>query len=319
MNARIISVTLFLVACTCLAFSLAPSKPTSAPPVPRAMALWLTDMRAAMREAGAQKRPVLAWFSASGWNDASDQLEKTLRDPAFAIAASERVVLVNINFPAVSDDSSSGQRATAMAVRFGVTELPALVMLDTTGRPVARLNGGNDLAAILASLDEALATKSRYDTFLAAADDLSTIHELQQLDAALELVKPYAVEWYSDQLARITGCPLAEAQAIRQKWMPELTEGLIDRMVQNEIYPLADAGQFDTAIGRVDAILDGRNMSPSHRQVLMALKGQLYYSKRDHTTAISLLDSALALDPKGPNADRVRAARAQLDTPEAAN
>jgi tetratricopeptide (TPR) repeat protein len=319
MNARIVSITLFLVACTCLAFTLAPTETASPAPAPSAMPVWQIDLRTAVREAGLLKRPVLVWFSASGWNDASDRLEKRLRDPAFVIAAAERAVLVNIDFPDASSADAAGQRSTAMAVRFGVSELPALVMLDSTGRPVARLSEGKNADDVLASLDQAIATRSKYDTCIAAAGDVSTLDELNQLDAALELVKPYATEWYSDQLARVTTCPLEGAQAIRTKWTPAMAEGSIDRIIQSEVYPLADAGQFDTAIGRVDALLNGTNMSPSQRQLITALKGQLYYSKNDRAAALALLDSALAIDPAGPNADRVRAARAQFDMAETQN
>jgi thioredoxin-related protein len=110
--------------------------PASALKVTKPRPQWGHDLSRAETEARSGRRLVLINFTGSDWCGWCLRLRRELfMKPEFMSYAETNLVLVEIDFPR-DNRQSPGQRAAnaAAALRFGVTRVPALVLLDGDGR-----------------------------------------------------------------------------------------------------------------------------------------------------------------------------------------
>lgn len=96
--------------------------------------MWETDLDFALKRAEAEHRPMLIDFSA-GWCAACQRLKKqTFVDPLF-LAEAGRFVLVNVD---VTNDEDP--KVVGVLKKWGVQGLPLLVLRDSSGKEIARLD-----------------------------------------------------------------------------------------------------------------------------------------------------------------------------------
>jgi protein disulfide-isomerase len=116
----------------------------------RAAEGWQTDYDAALAQAGKDNKLVLLDFTGSDWCGWCIKLSKdTFSQAQFKEFAAGKLILVEVDFP--SRKALPGElkaQNTALATKFGVEGFPTLVLVDSTGKEVARhvgyLPGGPD-------------------------------------------------------------------------------------------------------------------------------------------------------------------------------
>jgi thiol-disulfide isomerase/thioredoxin len=126
---------------------IAPPKPESPAPVKAEPArtaekgAWTTNYRAALAEAKEQKRHVFLFFTGSDWCGWCMRLNKEiLSTPDFARYASEKLVLVEVDFPKGKPQSAEVKsQNAALAQRYRVQGFPTVIVLDGNGRQVGEL------------------------------------------------------------------------------------------------------------------------------------------------------------------------------------
>lgn len=124
---------------------------------------WPTDYQAALKEAAATNRPILADFTGSDWCPPCMKLAKdTFSQPEFAAFAKENLVLLEADFPQGKEQSADVRRQNeGLQEKFGVEGYPTLLLIDKDGREIGRhvgyLPGGPD--AMIAWIKEALAKR----------------------------------------------------------------------------------------------------------------------------------------------------------------
>jgi thiol-disulfide isomerase/thioredoxin len=104
-------------------------------------ATWTTDYTAALATAKEQKRHVFLFFTGSDWCGWCMRLQKEILSTSdFAKYASEKLVLVEIDFPKKNPLSSKAQsQNNALAQRYGVQGFPTVIVLDASGKRVGEL------------------------------------------------------------------------------------------------------------------------------------------------------------------------------------
>lgn len=101
---------------------------------------WQTDYSAALAEAGKEQKLVLLDFTGSDWCGWCMKLSKDIfSQPEFKEFAAKNLVLVEVDFPArkpLADEVKA--RNSALAAKFGVEGFPTLILVDASGKEVAR-------------------------------------------------------------------------------------------------------------------------------------------------------------------------------------
>ena len=101
---------------------------------------WLTDYKAALQEAKASNKPILADFTGSDWCGWCMKLSKeTFTQPAFLDFAKKNLVLLEVDFPQSKPQSDAvKQQNDMLSKKFQVDGFPTIVLLDKDGKEIAR-------------------------------------------------------------------------------------------------------------------------------------------------------------------------------------
>ncbi len=145
-------------------FSVSAQTPAT-PAAATSAAAWTADLAAALQQAKATNKPVLAVFSGSDWCKPCIMLKQEVLDQAaFEVYAKDRFVLARFDFPRnkknklPADQMKLNEQAASQLNKDGV--FPLVVVLSPDGKVLARTGyraGG--AAAYNAHLTELLATK----------------------------------------------------------------------------------------------------------------------------------------------------------------
>ncbi len=105
--------------------------------------IWGTDYPAALTQAASSKKPILLEFTGSDWCPPCMKLTKDVfEQPAFEDFAKENLVLVKLDFPQTKEQSAELKAANeALSQKYQVEGFPTLILLDSTGKEVARIVG----------------------------------------------------------------------------------------------------------------------------------------------------------------------------------
>lgn len=105
-----------------------------------AAAGWQTDYKAALAEASKSDKLVLLDFTGSDWCGWCIKLDKeTFSKPEFKEFAAKNLVLVEVDFPNNKPQSDALKKQNEeLQTKFGVDGFPTLVLVDGTGKEVAR-------------------------------------------------------------------------------------------------------------------------------------------------------------------------------------
>lgn len=101
---------------------------------------WVTDFEAAKKQAAEQKRPILADFSGSDWCGWCIRLDKEVfSQKAFQDYAATNLVLFLADFPARKPQPEPlVQQNKKLAAQYGIEGYPTVLLLDATGKELAR-------------------------------------------------------------------------------------------------------------------------------------------------------------------------------------
>jgi uncharacterized protein YyaL (SSP411 family) len=122
---------------------------------------WLTSLPDAKAKAKAENKLVFLDFTGSDWCSWCKKLDaETFSKPEFAAYAKNNLVLVEVDFPNQTPQSSELKAANkALAAKFGIDGYPTLIAMKPDGtvvwKQVGYLAGGP--SAMIGKLDEAKA------------------------------------------------------------------------------------------------------------------------------------------------------------------
>jgi protein disulfide-isomerase len=104
---------------------------------------WQTDYPAAKTAATQQNKYILLDFTGSDWCPYCIQMDKEVfAKPAFSTFASEKLILVKVDFPRKANQSPAEKSQNQdLAKKYGIEGFPTYVLLDPSGKEVRRQVG----------------------------------------------------------------------------------------------------------------------------------------------------------------------------------
>jgi tetratricopeptide (TPR) repeat protein len=288
---------------------------TESPPATDAVqyTVWLQDLGPALAAAKQQKKDVLIEFSAPEGGPAAGSIDTNLLSgQAFARAVGVDFVLVRMT---PSNEMSPAQitAITTCAERLGVGRFPTFVLMDAEGKPYAKSEkAAGSIDAYQAEFKQLQHLRERRDECLKLAVKSTGTSKAQLLEEALVAVGPYSMTEYTDLQRQIIDLDSSNEAGLKAKYESTVVARQMDSVIQTEIYPLVDRGNYPAAIARLDRLIREARPPRDQLQLLMAFKGQLYFSMGDRRQATSVLDAAIAVDPTSESASRARTAKLQL-------
>ena len=105
--------------------------------------IWLTNYDAALKQAAADKKPLLLEFTGSDWCPPCKALTANVFEkPAFEDFAKANVVLVKFDFPRRKEQEEALKTANqAMAKKYQVQGFPTIILVSSSGEEIARKVG----------------------------------------------------------------------------------------------------------------------------------------------------------------------------------
>jgi thiol-disulfide isomerase/thioredoxin len=105
--------------------------------------IWLTDYDAALKQAAADKKPLILEFTGSDWCPPCKALTANVFEkPAFEEFAKSNVVLVKFDFPRRKEQEEALKATNqAMAKKYQVQGFPTVILVSSSGEEMARKVG----------------------------------------------------------------------------------------------------------------------------------------------------------------------------------
>jgi protein disulfide-isomerase len=105
--------------------------------------VWQTDYAAAKSTATQQNKYILLDFTGSDWCPYCIQMDKEVfAKPAFSTFASEKLILVKLDFPRKASQSPAEKSQNQeLAKKYSIEGFPTYVLLDPSGKEIRRQVG----------------------------------------------------------------------------------------------------------------------------------------------------------------------------------
>ncbi len=106
-----------------------------------AEATWLTNYDQAIKQAAAEKKPLLMDFTGSDWCGWCIRLDKEVfSQPEFVDYANQNLVLLKLDFPRKKEQSKAEKEQNEnLAKKYEIEGFPTIVVLDSTGKQLGQL------------------------------------------------------------------------------------------------------------------------------------------------------------------------------------
>ena len=262
---------------------------------------WLDDFEAAKSCAAKEGKDLLLDFTGSDWCPWCIKLKKEVfSTDAFKKEAPKYFVLVELDFPQQKKlPEKLKQQNEKLSKDFQVDSFPSVCLTDAKGRIYAK-TGYRDGGAerYLEHLADLRARKAARDELFAKAEKANGIEKAKLLDQALEaLAKDDACIGYDDIAAQIISLDNGNQAGLKLKHETRA------RLV--EVAKIAEGGELDAALAKLQALLKEPGLTGAARQESCFLKAMILIDKKDKSGALEALQAARDADPQSERARQI--------------
>ncbi|MEO0514439.1 MAG: thioredoxin family protein [Planctomycetota bacterium] len=271
---------------------------------------WTEDFPEAKAQVKASGQDLLMYFTGSDWCPPCIALnDEVLSTEAFLDAAPRDFVLVKLDFPnTIPQTETLVNQNQALAAKYDVGTFPTILLADASGTPYAKTGyrpGGAE--PYLAHLDELRANRVARDEAMAIAKEADGLDKARAFDDAMDAVGlDLAVAHYPSVVAYIMALDPDNAAGLKGKYDAAMLEVKIDADVQEAI-EILQAGEIEAGLARLDQVIEDHSLEGEFLQMVIAIKGQVHLQLGEKDQAISLLEQAVAVDPKSEIAGQINA------------
>ena len=234
---------------------------------------------------------------------------KALSELAQSLDSSGRVQFIDRAIPSID----SPERPAIVAISseldaVGVRRIPAAVFVDEQGRAFAAIEAWPEPGEPLRTfVDQTLAVQDQRDEAFGRAASLDGQAKADAMDQGLQAIGDLWWRGYLDEAQELV--KLAQQlgdEAMVQRYMPKLVEIQIDRIVQDQVFPLIDLSRFGEAADRLLALETALPMTTEQTQTLRGFRAQLLVNDGRRDEARKLLEEAIKLKPDSDEASKLR-------------
>ena len=250
-------------------------------------------------------KPVLVLYH----REAASAQAKALSEIAQSLDSSGQVQFIDRAIPAID----SPERPAIVAISseldaVGVRKIPAAVFVDEQGRAFAAIEAWPEPGEPLRTfVDQTLAVQGQRDAAFGRAASLDGQAKADAMHEGLQAVGELWWRGYLDEAQELV--QLAQQigdEAMVQRYMPKLVEIQIDRIVQDQVFPLIDLSRFGEAADRLLALETALPVTTEQTQTLRGFRAQLLVNDGRRDEARTLVQEAIKLSPDSDEAAKLR-------------
>ena len=272
----------------------------------RAQDLWTEDLPEAKTRAAKEGKDILMDFTGSDWCPVCVELHKDVFNTAqFKKDAPKSFVLVELDYPENKPQSDRVKQQNAeLAQMFDITAFPALVLMDSRGEPYARINYDGVPETMLPRILGLHERKAQRDLQLEKAGKAIGIEKAMLLDDVVKSEVDGEILMGLDAiLEQIVALDADNKAGLKEKY--EM------RVELHAIISIAEAGDTDGAIAKLDALLSNKKETPLRKQEFLYQKAILLQSK-SQAAAHAALKAAQDQDPSSKRGKEIAGILADL-------
>jgi thioredoxin-related protein len=258
---------------------------------------WTHDFGAATKQAAAEGKELLLDFTGSDWCPPCAMLEKeVLSKPDFTKTASEKFVLVELDFPKDSSKipAETRKQNEELNARYGIQGYPSILLCDADGRPYAISSGyvEGGPQTFLKHIDSLRARKAARDAAFTSASSASGVDKAKAYVAAfknMELPAGAIASFYRSELDQIKAADPDDSIG----YFRTVNADQQFNDIQNRLTTLMTTGKFKDAITELDKVIG--SFSGEQLQALLLLKAIVLQQRFSFDDALKALADAKAV------------------------
>lgn len=224
---------------------------------------------------------------------------------AFVKAASEKFVLLGLDYPQKKEQSEALKAQNAMlSGKYGINAFPTVILCDSKGVPYAATGyqeGGPE--EYMGSLTKMLANKKKRDDALAAASKLEGKDKAEALWAAIANLGPTVSAGYEPILKDILAADPSDKDGKIASILLDAEFGSLK----------SDGSENAAAFKKLDALVAKMGLEGNAKQEMLADKKLgLLFAQKNFKSMMVVLDEIIAIDPSSEIGNALTQAKPRL-------
>jgi thioredoxin-related protein len=271
--------------------------------------LWLVDFEKAKEIAAKKNLDIMAEFTGSDWCPPCIRMyENVLSKEAFKETAPKHFVLLKLDSPRDKSKQSDAEikQYQELSKKFNVTGVPTVFLMDSTGRPYAKMvgYGGQGAEDYTNNLIKKAGVRKERDELFAKAKDAKGVARAKLLAEAIQRIDSELVlTEYRDTVDEIIKLDAGNEAKLKEKYT-NLTK-LSD--INKELNDIQRTARKDAkgAIEKIDALIMKEKLSGEPLQSALFTKGAILFQS-DRQAARKTLEQAMQAAPDSERATQIR-------------
>lgn len=262
----------------------------------QAQNIWTENFTEAKASAEKESKDLLLEFTGSDWCPYCVKLHKEVFETSdFKSKAPKEFVLVELDFPqGKKQEESIKSQNQGLQEKYGIDGFPTVLLTDPSGVPYAKLGYGPETATMTDHMIDLRKRKATRDDLFSRAKVATGAEKARLLDQAITgLGRDEFVTNFDDVLDQIVTADADNKAGLKAKYGT--------RVELRPIIKVAEGGDVDGAIGKLETILKEKDAPAARKQEVLYMKAILLQFKQDRDGSIATLKDAEKADP---NSDR---------------
>jgi thioredoxin-related protein len=258
----------------------------------QAQDIWSENYEDSRSKAEREGKDLLLEFTGSDWCPYCVKMRHEVFEQAdFRSDVPKQFVLVELDFPQAKRQKDSVRAQNeALQEKYGIDGFPTVLLTDPKGVPYAKVGYNANSSGITPHLVELRKRKIARDELMSKAKLATGIERAKLLDQVIADKDPDEfIAGFDDILDQIVAADSDNKAGLKAKYET--------RVELRPIIRIAEEGNVDGAVGKLDQMLREHGASSTRKQEVLYMKAILLQFKSDATGSIAALKAAHDLDP----------------------